>query len=65
MNLPVFDNPLFLIPIAIAIGARMGGEYLLLTRRHPLVVAFAKAVNAGALPFALAFYVVLITEQMM
>ena len=47
MSLPELDNPLLLIPIAIAIGARMGGEYLLLTRSHPLVVAFAKAVNAA------------------
>ena len=65
MSLPELDNPLLLIPIAIAIGARMGGEYLLLTRSHPLVVAFAKAVNAAALPFAVAVYVALITQQMM
>lgn len=65
MSLSLFDDPLLLIPITIAIGLRTIAEYALLTRSHPLMVALAKAVKAAALPFALAFYVVLITEQMM
>ena len=59
------DITLILIPIALAIGLRTGAEYALLTWSHPLVVAFARAVKAASLPFAVAFYVVLITEQMM
>lgn len=52
-----------IIPIAIAIFVRAVGEYALLTRTHPLIVALAKAANAAALPFAVAFYIVLITAQ--
>lgn len=65
MSLSPFDDPLLLIPIAIAIGLRAIAEYVLLTRSHPLVVAPVKAVKAAVLPFALAFYVALITQQMM
>lgn len=65
MSLSPFDNPLLLIPIAMAIGLRAIAEYALLTWSHPLIVAPAKAVKAGALPFAVAFYVALITQQMM
>lgn len=65
MTLPGFDNALIFVPIFAAIGLRAIAEYLLLTRSHPLVVAPAKAVKAGALPFAVAFYVALITQQMM
>ena len=65
MSLSPFDDPLLLIPIAVAIGLMAIAEYVLLTRSHPLVVAPAKAVKAAVLPFALAFYVALITRQMM
>ena len=65
MSLFPFDDPLLLIPIAIAIGLRAIAEYVLLTRSHPLVVAPVKAVKAAALPFAVAVYVALITQQMM
>lgn len=50
-------------PVLAAVIARAVAEYLLLTWEHPLVVAPAKAVKAAAIPFAVAFYIVLITAQ--
>lgn len=50
-------------PIIAAVIAIAVAEYVLLTKNHPLIVAPAKAVKAAAIPFAVAFYVVLITEQ--
>ena len=63
MSLPGLDNPLIFVPIAAAVVVRGFAEYLLLTRSHPLIVALAKAVQAATLPFAVSFYVVLITRQ--
>ena len=50
-------------PIFVAVTVMVVAEYALLTRKHPLIIAIAKAVKAAAIPFAVAFYIVLITEQ--
>jgi len=64
MSLPGFDNALiFLLPVAAAIAVMVIAEYALLTQSHPLIVALAKAFKAAAIPFAVAFYVALITQQ--
>ena len=57
------DYRLVLVPILAAVSARALAEYALLTWDKPLVVALARAVKAAAIPFALSFYVVLITAQ--
>ena len=57
------DYRLVLGPILAAIVFRTAAEYALLTWEYSLLVAFARAVKAAAIPFALAFYVVLITAQ--
>lgn len=57
------DYRFVLAPILAAIAFRAVAEYLLLTRENPLVIASAKAVKAAAIPFAVAFYIVLITAQ--
>lgn len=53
------DYRFILAPVLAAIAFRAVAEYLLLTRENPLVIASAKA----AIPFAVAFYIVLITAQ--
>ena len=63
MGWPDLDYDVLLAPVLAAVAVRAFAEYLLLTREHPLVVAPARAVKAAAIPFALAFYVVLITAQ--
>ena len=63
MGWPDLDYGSIFAPVMAAVIARAFAEYLLLTREHPLVVALARAVKAAAIPFALAFYVVLITAQ--
>ena len=61
---PEFENALILLlPVVAAVLARGFAEYLLLTRSHPVIAALAKAVKAAAIPFAVAFYVALITRQ--
>lgn len=50
-------------PILAAIAFRAAVEYVLLTQEHPLLAAIAKAVKAAAIPFAVAFYIVMITAQ--
>ena len=57
------DYGLIFAPISAAITALAFAEYVLLTRKHPLIIAPAKALKAVAIPFAVAFYIVLITEQ--
>ena len=63
MNSIHLDYGSIFMPIIAAVVAISIAEYLLLTRKHPLIVAPAKAVKAAAIPFAVAFYIVLITEQ--
>ena len=63
MNSLNLDYGSIFTPIIAAVAAIAFAEYLLLTRKHPLIVAPAKAVKAAAIPFAVAFYIVLITEQ--
>ena len=64
MSLPGFDNALILLlPVVAAVLARGFAEYFLLTRSHPAIAALAKAIKAAAIPFAVAFYVALITRQ--
>ena len=63
MNSIHLDYGSIFTPIIAAVVAISIAEYLLLTRKHPLIVAPAKAVKAAAIPFAVAFYIVLITEQ--
>ena len=63
MGWPDLDYSSMFAPVLAAIVARAVAEYALLTWEQPLVVAVAKAFKAAAIPFALAFYVVLITAQ--
>lgn len=63
MGWPDLDYPLVLVPVLTAVVFRAFAEYLLLTWEHPLVVAPARAVKAAAIPFAVAFYIVMITAQ--
>ena len=64
MSLPGLDNALILLlPVVAAVLTRGFAEYLLLTRSHPVIAALSKAVKAAAIPFAVAFYVALITRQ--
>ena len=63
MDWPDLNYGLILAPVLAAVAARAVAEYALLTWEQPLVVAVAKAFKAAAIPFVLAFYVVLITAQ--
>lgn len=63
MNSLGLDYGSIFTPIILAVTAIAVAEYALLTKKHPLIVAPAKAVKAAAIPFAVAFYIVLITEQ--
>ena len=63
MNLPGLEYTIIFTPIFVTVGVIALAEYLLLTRQHPLIIAIAKAVKAAAIPFAIAFYIVLITER--
>lgn len=63
MGWPDLDYRLVLVPILAAVAFRSAAEYALLTWEHPLLVAPARAVKAAAIPFAVAFYIVMITAQ--
>ena len=63
MNLLNLEYGILFAPIFLAVAVMAVAECALLTRKHPLIAAPAKAVKAAAIPFAVAFYIVLITEQ--
>lgn len=63
MNSFDFDYGAIFAPVIAAVIVIAVAEYFLLTRKHPLIIAPAKAARAAAIPFAVAFYIVLISEQ--